>query len=473
MKVKTLLDYCLILIFFSAIVSVLYSNYNIKHFDKNVLDQNEKSVHLMIKNDPLRYFSHGYEIKDNIKKSLNYFETGRNNFTKYLYPRIIALYYLVFDYELYEDPETKVLKTGIHFKYLVFQILFYYLSLTFLYFQLKKKIDKKYLFFCLIFLCLEPTLFQYHGSFWSESIFFSFQILIMSLMINTNFSNTRIFTIGILLSLLALQRSNGLYYIIPVLLYFFLSKDFVFFKKIIYLFIGFIFLPIIVGYDNYKKTDRFFIIPLETKSVLHAYVIPNILSEEDLEIEKNKFFETVTKENISINLNELENFNYSRYAFIYCDDVSKIQYSEKLKICDYFNKRSKEIIFSNPLKFFNFVAKKSISFALLNPFHIFSDHKFLSGEEYYKSDLHKKLIPYRVIYSLFIYLVCFFGLFELIKKRENNLLLYLIISSFYFFIILSWHGNNRYFTPVLIYLSIFFGYGFNYLVNKFRFKLKV
>ena len=127
MKVKTLLDYCLILIFFSAIISVLYSKYNIKNFDKNVLDQNAKSVHLMIKNDPLRYFSHGYEIKDNIKKGLNYFETGRNNFTKYLYPRIIALYYIVFDYELYEDPETKVLKTGIHFKYLVFQILFYLL----------------------------------------------------------------------------------------------------------------------------------------------------------------------------------------------------------------------------------------------------------------------------------------------------------------------------------------------------------
>ena len=293
----------------------------------------------------------------------------------------------------------------------------------------------------------------------------------MSLMINANFSNTRIFTVGILLSMLALQRSNGLYYIFPILLYFFLSKDLRFLKRVIYLFIGFVFLPIIVGYDNYKKTNRFFIIPLETKSVLHAYVIPNILSEEDLEIEKKKFFETVAKENISINFNELANFNYSRYSFIFCDDVSKIHYSEKLKICDYFNKRSKEIIFSNPVKFFNFVAKKSLSFALLNPFHIFSDHKFLSGEEYYKSDLHKKLIPYRVIYRLIIYLVCFFGIFELVKKREKNLLLYLVISSFYFFIILSWHGNNRYFTPVLIYLSIFFGYGFNYLTNKFRYKL--
>ena len=125
------------------------------------------------------------------------------------------------------------------------------------------------------------------------------------------------------------------------------------------------------------------------------------------------------------------------------------------------------------MKFLKYVAKKSLSYSLLNPFHIFSDHKFISGEEYYKSDLHKKLIPYRLAYSLIIYLVCFFGLIELIKKRKNTLLFYLIVSSFYFFIILSWHGNNRYFTPVLIYLSIFFGYGLNYLANKFSFRLKV
>ena len=41
-----------------------------------------------------------------------------------------------------------------------------------------------------------------------------------------------------------------------------------------------------VGYHNYKSSGKFFIIPLETKSVLHAYVIPNILNDSELKTEK-------------------------------------------------------------------------------------------------------------------------------------------------------------------------------------------
>ena len=50
------------------------------------------------------------------------------------------------------------------------------------------------------------------------------------------------------------------------------------------------------------------------------------------------------------------------------------------------------------------------------------------------------------------------GLINIYQKKEYKLLMLVMLSSIYF-LILSWHGNNRYFTPVLIYLSIFFGYG--------------
>ena len=124
--------------------------------------------------------------------------------------------------------QKKIIKIGIHSKFLYIQIIAYYFSLLFLYSQLSKKIEKKYLIFSLLFLALEPTLFQYHGSFWSESYFFTFQILILSLMINNNFSNFRVFIIGVLISFLAFQRSNGLYYLLPVIIYFYFSKDFIF-----------------------------------------------------------------------------------------------------------------------------------------------------------------------------------------------------------------------------------------------------
>ena len=41
MKEKNLSKYCLILIFLSLIISIVYSNYNIKHFDKNIIDKME------------------------------------------------------------------------------------------------------------------------------------------------------------------------------------------------------------------------------------------------------------------------------------------------------------------------------------------------------------------------------------------------------------------------------------------------
>tara|TARA_Y100000590_G_scaffold213372_1_gene241763 strand:+ start:26234 stop:27664 length:1431 start_codon:yes stop_codon:yes gene_type:complete len=468
MKSKNIINFCSVLVFLSLIISLIYANYNIKNFDKNVKNDNDQSIHLMIKNDTFRYFSHGYVIKEQLKQKKDYFQTGGNNFTKYLYPRIIALYYLIFNYDLYENSEKNIIKTGIHKNFLFIQVLFYYLSVFFLYLQLRKTIEYKFLFFSLLFLCIEPTILQYHGSFWSESIFFSFQILIMSLIINNNFSNYRLLILGIILSLLALQRTNGFYYLIPVILYFYFSKDFSFIKKIFFLLIGFSLLITTVSYHNYKISGKFFIVPLETKSVLHAYVVPNILSKKDLDLEKKNFFKMIEREQVFVNYNELESSHYARYSFIFCENFDEGNRNlEYLKICKYFHERSKEIILSNPIKFIKFVAKKSLSFVLLNPFHIYSDHKFLSSESYYNSDLHQKLIPYRIIYSLLIYLICFIGLIELYKKKENKLILYILISSIYFFCILSWHGNNRYFTPILIYISILFGYGINGFLDFF------
>ena len=456
----------LILFLFSSILSLIYIKHNIKNYDKNILDDNGRSVHLMIKSDTQRYFSHGHEIKKQIDENYNYFDTGRDNFTKYLFPRIIALYYKIFDYELYENEKNKIINLGIHQNFLIFQILLYYLSVFFLYTQTKHKINNKFLFFAILFLCLEPTIFQYHGSFWSESIFFSLQVLIMALILNNKNSNLKLFLIGILLSFLALQRTNGFYYLIPVLIYFYFSKESYFFKKIIFMLLGFVILVTFVSYHNFKKSGKFFIIPTETKSVLSVYVVPRILDKDKMEDEKDKFLSFLETNNIEIDSDSLKTVPYHRYAFVYCsNDDKKNTTLTNFRICDYFDKRSKKIVIENPFETLKYVARKSLSFALLNPFHIYSDHKFLSGEKYYKSNLHQSLLPYRIIYTLLIYFICFIGLIKMIKARENKMILYLLISGVYFFIILSWHGNNRYFTPILIYASLFFGYGFSSILN--------
>ena len=50
----------------------------------------------------------------------------------------------------------------------------------------------------------------------------------------------------------------------------------------------------------------------------------------------------IEQENITIDLNEIKNINYSRYSFIFCENVNKENENlEYLKICKYFHNRSK------------------------------------------------------------------------------------------------------------------------------------
>jgi hypothetical protein len=452
------------LILFSFFICLVSAKYTLNKYDKNLISPEGKYYHAMIKGDVHRYFTHGFEIKEALKLGINYFETGRQNFTKYLFPRVMAIYYLIFDYNLFEDQLKNIIKQGIHFNYLIFQISLYYSCILFLYFQLRKIIDNSILFWIILFLSLEPTIFQYQLSFWSESIFSSMQIILIGLILNNTQKNIRYFFIGFVLSLLAIQRSNGFFYIVPILLYFYLTVGFKFNKKLPLLLIGYSIFLIFVGYHNYIRSNKFYIIPNEMKAVMHAYVIPNIISKESLEIEKSKTINFIKVQKLEINNDQsfkryIEQEDYSRYSFIFCENEERKENAEYLKVCNYLEKRSYELIFSNLVSTAKYITKQSMHFILLNPFHIYSDNQFISGKVYYGSELHQKLLPYRMIYSFIIYSICLLGLFKIIKLKDKKILLFLFISILYFFLILSWHGNTRYFLPILFYLSFFFAFG--------------
>jgi len=465
---KKKINFSIIIILLSFILCLIYSNFNIKNYDKNILNSENFFQHQMIKNDAERYFSNGYEIKKQLNEKINYFDTKNNNFTKYLFPRIISFYYLIFDYDLYEDSHEKKVKIGVHHKFLIFQISLYYLSLIFLYFQLKKKIDSITLFLTIFFLCLEPSIFQYHGSFWSESIFFSLQILIMALVLSDNYSNYKNLILGLLLGLLALQRTNGFYYFIPIIVFIWFVNPLNIFRRIAIILTGYLLIINIPGYHNYKQTGDYFVLPKETKSVLHAYIVPQLLNKDQLNNEKSRALEFM-KDNGVIITQDLINKEYKRLSFFFCERYDeKTNFVSNLKICNYFDKRSKEILISNPIKTLEFLIKKSLSFSLLNPFHIYADNLYLSEKYYYGSELHQKLINYRVFYSLTIYFICFVGFINLLKSKKKDLIIFVILSSLYFFMILSWHGNNRYFLPILIYQSFFFASGVKYILNYFN-----
>ena len=459
-KIISKININLSIIILSLLISLTIAKYNINNFDKIINIGENNYRHLMIKNDVYRYLSNGYSIKEDLTNGKSYFDSGADNFTKYLYPRILALYYYVFDYDFYEDQSQQIIKKGIHLNYLLIQSLIYYLSIIFFYYQTKDYFNNKIIFFILLFLCLEPTLLQYHSTFWSESIFFSIQLFLTGLILNNTQTKTRYFLIGVLLSLLALQRSSGFFYIIPVIIYLYFSVKSNLNKKILYIFFGFSLLLIFVGYDNYKKTSKFYIFPSEMKAVVHAYIIPNIITKDEMEKQRKDTLTFIKNKKFKLDFNIINKIEYSRFSFYFCNNVgAELVKLEAIAICDYLKVVSYKTVLNNPMNTIKHVLTKTVSFILINPFHIYSDHVFLSGEIYYGSELHKSLIKYRLVYSIIIFSICLIGIYSMIKNKKKNFLFFSLISSAYFILILSWHGNNRYFTPVLIYLSLLFSYG--------------
>ena len=75
---------------------------------------------------------------------------------------------------------------------------------------------------------------------------------------------------------------------------------------------------------------------------------------------------------------------------------------------------------------------------------------------------------YILIYTILIYSVVCFGLYDFFKnKNNNNLLLIILLSAAYYYLLLGWYGKTRLFVPILIYLSIFFGNGLVFILDKF------
>ena len=267
------------------------------------------------------------------------------------------------------------------------------------------------------------------------------------------------FLIGIFLALLSIKRSPAIYYIIPIIIYFFVILKKENYSKILFILIGYTLITSFTGYHNYSRSGLFYVIPNEVRANLHLYLIPNIIDNEARENEKKLALDWIKKNKIEVDYENISKNEYKHIPHIFCEGPRIKSEKDKVKLCNYIKSRSKQLILDNPFKTLKYILYKSIYFPLLNPFHIYSDHRFVSGEVYYNTDTHDKLVPYRIAYTFLIYLISFFGLIKLLKEKNKKILTLIILSSIYFFIVISWHGNTRYFVPVLIYLSFFFGYG--------------
>ncbi len=458
----------LVIILCGFVASLLMSKYNLDKHDVNIVDGNQV-YHKMIKTDPYRYLSHGYEIKNQIIKGEKFFSLGRENYTKYLPPRIAALYYYIFDINFSSNPETKQVNTGNHFFYLFFQCLIYYFSVVCLYLSIFKTVDRNILLFSVLFLCVEPTIFQYHSTFWSESIFFSIQLIIMALIFSEKKNIFNFFLIGFFIGLLSLQKQIAIFYIVPITLYFLFFDRRKILRNLSFIIIGFYIIQIFIGLSNYYRSGKFYIMTADTKVEMHRNMVVKVMSKklnishkEFKELEGEIVLDWIKLNNIKIDYNS-DSLKKEKGFMSYRRSV--IDEKDRFMVDQFIRKRTFHYITEFPVEFFKHAFNGAIHAPLLNPFHIYSEHNFRSSENYYLSKKHDELILPRVVYSFFIYLFVFFGFIYFLKKKEYRFLFYLIISSLYFFATIFWHGNTRYFLPSYIYLSFFFGAGINYMYS--------
>lgn len=464
------------IILISFFLSLLVSFYNLKNFDKNIVIEN-KSYHQMIKSDPYRYLSNGYDITRQLREGTPFLKTGPENYTKYLPARIAAIYYYIFNYELFEDKEEKIIKSSIHNFYLYIQCFFYFLSVFFFSYSLRKKINNNLVVnSVIVFLCIEPTIFQYHGSFWSESYFFSFQLLLLTFMLRSE-SLINLCFVGIFLGILSLQKQLAFFYVIPIIFYYFYYLNNHKIKKVFAILFCFFLVLSILGFNNLGRTGKFYILSADTKLDLHLDLVEKVMMKKN-KTSRNQFRikegeamrKWIDNNRIEIKIPEekLNNkYTYWEYRDFIVEEKDKELFDKEI------SKRTVYYLIEYPIDFLQFISKSAIHTVLLNPFHIYSDNKYESGEFYYDTKEHDDLVNLRILYTFIIYFFCLIGLYNLYRNKNYKLMSLYLISIIYFYSLVSWHGNTRYFMPNLIYLSLFFGFGVplvkNFILQKIKF----
>ena len=469
-----------LILFSSFLHSLLTANYFINKFDRSFYDNKTKNYlnGIIGNSDVYRHLNNSDVIINALTQDDG--ELQNNQFIywdSFLHPRLISVYRIIINhkYQSYNfdintnssSLSSKLMKLNSKLYFFIFQKIIYLSSIFYLYiilnriFSEKKTInnEEKYIpILSLIYLAFEPTINQYHNSFYSESIYFTIMVLIFSFTLklynNKKPQISTVFIIGILCSISFMQRTVSLFIII--IIYFFLIS--LFKKEKIKIFIVLLFsssiIYSIILFDNFKRTNQMFLLPMQTKyDITFYYLIPNfyqkklgISYEDSLRIFLEKY--NLIIDNIEI-LNE----------------VQKREIFSKLSSYAY-----KEIIsspYENSKIFFNNFFK-TIS---INPFFIHNSYLFNANYEnsdsYDPSKNHEKQKKFRLIYCSILYLFFLIGLYTKSKfiNYKVKIFIFFIFSYFVFFSNLI-YPNNRYLTPSLIFISVFVSAGINYIFNK-------
>ena len=451
LHIKLKNNWFLISLFTLFLISISNNFYQIKLFDKYEGSKKNPNKHLMINGDIGNFWYEANLIDKEIQQGKNYLETGGEYRRPYLPSRIFYLFSYFFEKNLITDSGKVFIGTK-KVLILIFQSLFFYSVLFALYRSILKKIPRLNSQIIILFLACEPTIFQYHSSFWSESIFFSLQLIILIFIFKNYYSISNLLLFGLILGIFYLQRSVSIFYILIVFTYFIIFIREKILRNLFLIFTGFMIVLAFIGFHNYKRVGVFYVTSTQAKDGFYIYLAPEILAK---------------KHNINSKL-ALKDLQNKKVSWINENKLNIDKEIDRLRVYNYQQKEAFKIILENPLISFKVIANKTLHFFVIDPVtHVYYFHRWNSDNgDFYKSEMQKKWISSRIIYSIFIYLFCFMGVLSIYKKKEyRHILIYIFLSIIYFTAVQSWYGGTRYFAPILIYLSFLFSYGVTFLIK--------
>ena len=441
------------LLFIFLISSLIISSINLevqkKFLGQYLFNDDGSTYHGFLRYPPeKRIWQEAYEIKE-----MGVGIVKNKEFAYHFLPAInLGVIGKLFDLKFFSS-NNQIDLTGINY-FFIFQIIFYYFSVTLFYIKLLKvNLNKNVVNICIFFLLFEPTINQYNTTIFGETILFSLLLIVFSILIELPKKNFGYFFFGLLLGLCYLQRSVAMFIVFaPIIVIYFNSTN-KFIVKIFYLSTSYILIFVLLAFMNYNRSGIFYFLPKSTKIDLYSYLIPKVIGSK----------ENINQEKASEILNE------KKEVFIKNNNLKMESEKDRFKLYTWQKKEAINYLITNKVTTIKIILKASVHSMLLNPTEMLFNR--IEGKDYYKSALHQKTIKYRIFYSLIFYILILIGFIQSI--RQKIIFPHIIfLVGLCFFSVSSWSGYTRDFVPTFLSLCLYFSIGVNFL-GKLIYKKKL
>ena len=430
------------ILIYSFILIFVLTNIYINKFSEQYFISGDYKHSSLYQEDVISYFKVSDRISKDIADGKKIYNSGGPYSFSFLHPRLIYFFNNFFNSneEIINSATLKIHLKNYNF-FLYFQIIFFYLSTLFLHRSLLKIFDKSLSNIICIVLLLNPIIFQWHLSFYTESIFLSFLIILICFLLRSK-SWLHFLFIGLFVGIIYTQRTIALLYPIVIFSYIFFLNHNVRKKlfKISSLLIGMSLILILIGIYNYNRSGIFYFTPIQSKSDIQTY-----LEADVLKLSKKISYEDARNELINFNKSIINTYGYNLQK-----ESDKIKYLNKVQ------KNSFNTLIANKTITLQIIIKNYLHAMLLNPVQVFYETKYQNWIDYKKSDEHKFWLIVRIIITPIFFIMTGLGMIFSIKKVEFKYNVFLFLSVIYFTSVSCWLPNTRYFVPSVLFMSIYF-----------------